>query len=146
MNVSFLCYLDAKCRHFGRHLTRKEALQKLKKFFSQFIDYPFYLTYRQVKFFCQRLKANTVYQPPLHDRSVSLAVYMLFDKTLNIAVRVLCHFTLILPVPWHILHFLYPDFPPVFLRLTLTVVVLTVCVAFAIYPHSIIYDRISAIA
>ena len=146
MNVSFLCYLDAKCRRFGRHLTRKEALQKLKKFFSQFIDYPFYLTYRQVKFFCQRLKANTVYQPPLHDRSVSLAVYMLFDKTLNIAVRVLCHFTLILPVPWHILHFLYPDFPPVFLRLTLTVVVLTVCVAFAIYPHSIIYDRISAIA
>lgn len=147
MCVSFsfrFCFAYTKCRHFGRHFARKEALYELKDLLFQFIDYPFYLTYRQVKFFCQRLIADTVYQPPLHDRSVSLAVYMLFDKTIDIAVRILCHFNLILPVPLHMLHFLYPDFPPVFLRLTL--VTLTVCVAFAIYPHSIIYDRVAAIA
>lgn len=131
MNVSFSYHLYTKCHLKRWHLARKEALYELKDLLFQFIDYPFYLTYRQVKFFCQRLKADTVYQPPLHDRSVSLAVYMLFDKTLDIAVRILCHFNLILPVPWHMLHFLYPDFPPVFLRLTLRIV----CFAIFISPY-----------
>lgn len=146
MNVSFSYHLYAKCHLKRWHLARKEALYELKDLLFQFIDYPFYLTYRQVKFFCQRLKADTVYQPPLHDRSVSLAVYMLFDKTIDIAVRILCHFNLILPVPLHMLHCLYPDFPPVFLLLTFTVLVLTVCFAFAIDMYSVVNYSVPAVS
>ena len=91
----------------------------------------FYLADRQIKFLRQRLKADTVYQPPLHDRSVSLAVYMFFDKTLDVAVRVLCHFIFILPSPPQRGHFLYPELPPVFLRLTLRIV----CFAIFVSPY-----------
>ena len=99
MNVSFSYHLYAKCHLKRWHLARKEALYELKDLLFQFIDYPFYLTYRQVKFFCQRLKTYSVNQPALHYCSVSLAVYVLVYQALDLAICVVHFFTLILPVP-----------------------------------------------
>ena len=52
---------------------------------------------------------------------------------------------LILPEPWQRGHFLYPELPPVFFFRVLVVVVFTVCLALAIYMHSIINNRIACV-
>ena len=72
-----------------------------------------------------------------------LLVDIFVDHEGNLTVGVFLHF-FTLPEPWQRGHFLYPELPPVFFLLVLVVVVFTVCLALAIYMHSIIYNCIAA--
>jgi hypothetical protein len=77
--------------------------------FLPFIYDIFDLTVRQVEILSQALIGDSIYQPPLDDFSVSLRITTgnpLIRQPLNVRPANLDHLFLILPVPWHMLHFL----------------------------------------
>ena len=94
-----------------------------------FVDYPFYLSDRHIKFFCQWFKAYPIYQPSLQDCSVHLIQDPFIYSILYLCPGILSHFlfaiaTLTLP----------------FLALTEVFLLLIVPFAFARFFLVIVFD------